>query len=195
MSDPLALFGEWFSAAQTTEPEPTAMCLATVHPDGGPNARMVLLKSFDARGFVFFTHATSQKGTEMAANPHVALVFHWHTLHKSVRIRGVVSAIPSQESDAYWATRARSAQLSALATVQSEPMPERSVLEARVSLLETQHPAGTAIPRPLHWHGFVVAPLSIEFWTSAGVSRLHDRKLFVRRALDVHEWEQSLLQP
>jgi pyridoxamine 5'-phosphate oxidase len=155
---------------------------------------MVLMKSFD-RGFVFFTHATSQKGTEMAANPHVALVFHWHTQHRSVRIRGVVSAIASHESDAYWATRARSAQLSALATLQSEPMPERSVLEARVSLLETQFPEGTAIPRPPHWHGFVVAPLSIEFWTSAGVSRLHDRQLFVRRTLDAHEWEHSLLQP
>jgi pyridoxamine 5'-phosphate oxidase len=195
MSDPLQIFKEWFSEALKSEPEPTAMTLATVHADGGPNARMVLLKHVDERGFVFFSHETSQKGAEMQRNNHVALVFHWHSLHRSVRVRGIVVALPDDESDEYWLTRARSAQISALATRQSQVMASRAVLTDRVAAIEAAYPEGSPIPRPVTWHGFVVMPTSIEFWTSAGVSRLHERQLFTRSDVSDSHWTSVLLEP
>jgi pyridoxamine 5'-phosphate oxidase len=193
--DPHRMWARWFAEATASESDANAMCLATVDSDGMPNARMVLLKSADAdSGFVFFSHLSSPKGREIEHTPHVALVFYWRGLHRQVRIRGTVSTFCGDEVDDYWATRAREAQLSALASNQSQPLASRDDLLQRVALLAAQVPADVPIPRPPNWCGFRVTPTRFEFFTSAGVSRLHERVEFLLRA-DRSGWQRRLLQP
>ena len=172
--DPFVQFQQWLDAALAANLiEPTAMTLATATPDGKPSARMVLLRGFDARGFVFYTNYDSRKGEELAANPWAALVFYWAALERQVRIEGAVAPVAAEESDAYFATRHPGSRLGAWASPQSRPIPDRAVLEARMAELEAQYPAG-AVPRPPHWGGYRITPDSLEFWQGRP-TRLHDR--------------------
>ena len=189
--DPHALFEEWLTEARLGEPnDPEAMALATADADGAPAARMVLLKGHDARGFVFYTNSESRKGDELAANKRAALLFHWKSLRRQVRIEGRVEPVSAAEADAYFASRARDSQLGALASDQSRPMPSRAAFEARYRALADQYD-GREVPRPPHWHGYRVVPERIEFWTGRE-HRLHDRRLFTR---DGEGWAESLLYP
>ncbi len=177
--DPFAQFDAWLAEASATEPnDPNAMTLATATPDGRPSARMVLLKGADRDGFVFYTNTQSRKGDELLANPHVALLFHWKTLARQVRIEGRAEAVRPEEADAYYATRARVSRLGAWASDQSRPLSDRGVLETRVQALEARFP-GDDIPRPPHWSGFRVRPETFEFWRDMPY-RLHDRMVFTR---------------
>jgi len=177
--DPILLFQRWFAEAQNEKIIfPEAMTLATVDAEGHPAARMVLLKSVDDRGFVFSTNYRSAKGREMESHPHVALVVHWDVLQRQVRIRGPVTRIAQEESDAYFATRPRASQLSAHASPQSEFVRDRKELDAAYRRIEEQF-QGKPVPRPPHWGGLLVAPVSIEFWKGR-IGRLHDRILFER---------------
>jgi pyridoxamine 5'-phosphate oxidase len=172
-SDPLEQFGHWFAEAGDVLEMPQAMALATATPGGSPSLRMVLLKGFDERGLVFYSHYTSRKGRELESNPQAALLFHWSALGRQVRVEGPVERVPAAESDAYFATRPRGAQLGALASHQSEPLGSRSELEERVGELE--HELGEApVPRPPTWGGFLLVPLAWEFWQHRD-NRLHDR--------------------
>lgn len=190
-ADPLLLFQAWFDAATATEPnDPNAMTVATCTPDGRPSARIVLLKDFDARGFVFYTNREGRKGTELIANPHAALLFHWKTLQRQVRIEGAVDAVSDEEADAYFNSRARISRLGAGASDQSRPLPSRAELEARVAALDARYP-GDTIPRPPHWSGFRVAPRSIEFWQDMPF-RLHDRRVYTRAG---EGWDVGALYP
>lgn len=190
--DPFALFKDWQDAAEETEPnDPTAMALATVDPDGLPDVRMVLLKAWDERGFVFYTNVESVKGRELEANMKAAICFHWKSQRKQVRIRGRVETVSYQEAEAYFATRPRGSQIGAWASQQSRPLTCREVLEDAVADVEAGYP--NDVPRPNHWHGYRVRPLSIEFWSN-GEDRLHDRVLFSREALD-GEWNKTRLYP
>ncbi len=196
ITDPFALFRDWFAEAGRGEPnDPNAMTLATCTPDGLPAARIVLLKGWDQAGFVFFTNTESRKGDELAANPRAALLFHWKSLYRQVRIEGTVGPVAAAEADAYYATRARISRLGAWASIQSRPLPDRATLERRVAEYEAEYP-GEAIPRPPHWSGYRVAPERMEFWQDMPF-RLHDRRLFTR-AGDGREgdgWAQSRLYP
>ena len=177
VDDPLALFRDWMTEAKASEPnDPNAMALATATPDGRPSVRMVLLKDVDASGFVFYTNYESRKGGEVLANRHAALLFHWKTLRRQVRIEGSVSLVGEAEADAYFASRARISRLGAVASDQSRPLPSRQVFEQRVAELDARYP-GDTVPRPAHWSGFRVAPESIEFWQDMPF-RLHDRRVF-----------------
>jgi pyridoxamine 5'-phosphate oxidase len=172
-SDPLEQFRRWFVEAGDVLEMPQAMALATATPAGAPSVRMVLLKGFDERGLVFYSHYTSRKGRELESNPQAALLFHWSALGRQVRVEGTVKRVPEAESDAYFATRPRGAQLGALASRQSQPLAARSELEERVGELERE--LGEApVPRPPTWGGFVLAPAAWEFWQHR-TSRLHDR--------------------
>lgn len=194
--DPFALFQDWMAEAARSEPnDPNAMTLATCTPDGWPSARIVLLKGVDEpgaepRGFVFYTNTLSRKGAELAANGRAALVFHWKTLGRQVRVEGAVSAVTAAEADAYYASRARVSRLGAWASLQSQTLPERSALERRVAAYEAEYP-GEAIPRPPHWSGYRVAPRSIEFWRDMPF-RLHDRTVWTR---DGQGWTTGKLYP
>ena len=178
-ADPLALFAEWLAEATRAEPsDPNAMTLATVDAEGLPDARTVLLKGFDEQGFVFYTNLESAKGQELAANPRAALLFHWKSLRRQVRIRGTVSQVSDAEADAYFATRAKDSQIGAWASDQSRPLSGPHALEKAVAAYALKF-AVASPPRPPHWSGFRIAPLAMEFWR-AGRFRLHRRTLFQR---------------
>jgi len=191
--EPFALFGEWFDEAAKAEPnDPTAMSLATVDPSGMPDVRMVLMKGFDADGFVFYSHVASQKGRELAANPKAALLFHWKSLRRQVRIRGAVSVVTGAEADAYFATRPKQAQLGAWASKQSQPLESRFAFEQAIASFATKYLIGT-VPRPPGWSGWRIAPLQFEFWHDRPF-RLHDRIEF-RRAAPDQPWSKTRLYP
>jgi pyridoxamine 5'-phosphate oxidase len=190
--DPIALFDSWFAEAQTSEPnDPNAMALATVDADGSPSVRMVLLKGHDADGFVFYTNMHSRKGEALAANPRAALLFHWKSLRRQVRIEGPVTPVSDAEADAYFASRSRVSRIGAVASDQSRPLDSMATLLARVTKIGARHVVGD-IPRPPHWTGSRVVPQRIEFWED-GEFRLHKRRLFVPD--NAGGWTESLLYP
>jgi pyridoxamine 5'-phosphate oxidase len=191
--EPLRLFAAWFAEAQRAEPvNPEAMTLATVDPDGMPNARMVLLKGFDERGFVFYTNTDSIKGHELAAAPKAALTFYWKALQRQVRLRGTVEAVSGAEADAYYASRSRMAQIGAWASKQSSALESRLAFEKAIALYTAKFAIG-AVPRPPNWSGYRVVPQEIEFWQERPF-RLHDRISFTRAALNT-PWQKTRLYP
>jgi pyridoxamine 5'-phosphate oxidase len=191
--DPFALFAAWFEAAKAGEPnDPNGIVLATADADGAPDARMVLMKSFDPDGFVFYTNTESAKGRQLAANPQAGLLFHWKSLRRQVRVRGPVEPVSEAEADAYFATRARDSQIGAWASDQSRPMEGRFVLEKRAAQLALKFGLGP-VPRPPHWNGYRVRPLRFEFWRDRPF-RLHDRLVF-ERAGTAAPWGRSRLFP
>jgi pyridoxamine 5'-phosphate oxidase len=191
-ADPHALFEEWLAEARLSEPnDPVAMALATADAAGRPSVRMVLMKGHDARGFVFYTNWKSRKGAELAANPHAALLFHWKSLRRQVRVEGKVEPVAEAEADAYFATRSRDSQLGAWASDQSQPLDRRETFEACYREMVARFEHGD-VPRPPHWSGYRVAPERIEFWSDRA-HRLHERRLFVRDAAG--GWSEGLLYP
>jgi pyridoxamine 5'-phosphate oxidase len=176
--DPLEQFRQWFAEAAAALEVPQATALATATPDGAPSVRMVLLKDFDERGLVFYSHYTSRKGRELEANPQAALLFHWSPLGRQVRVEGKVERVSTEESDAYFATRPRDAQLGAHASRQSEPLGSREELDERLAELEGEL-VEDAVPRPPTWGGFLLVPEGWEFWQHRA-SRLHDRFRYER---------------
>ena len=191
--EPLALFAAWLKDATAAEPrDPTAMTLATVDADGLPNARMVLLKGADERGFVFYTNMDSQKGRELDACPKAALVFHWKSLNRQVRLRGPVERVTEAEADAYFATRAKQAQIGAWASKQSSALESRLAFEKAVAFYATKYAIGT-VPRPPYWSGYRIVPLRLEFWQDRPF-RLHDRIEFARASLG-GLWSKTRLYP
>jgi pyridoxamine 5'-phosphate oxidase len=190
-TDPIARVRALFEKAKTVEPhDATAMTLATADARGRPSARVVLLKSADARGFLFFTNRASRKGRELAENPFAALVIHWPASRQQVRVEGRVEPASDAESDAYFASRPRESKLGAWASQQSEPLASREELEARLRELDARYP--DAIPRPPHWGGYRVVPERIELWF-AGAARLHDRFAYQRSADG--GWTMTRLNP
>lgn len=190
-TDPFALFDDWFAEAREAEPnDPEAMALATADAAGRPSVRMVLLKGHGPDGFVFYTNSRSRKGEELAANPHAALLFHWKSLRRQVRIEGPVSAVTADEADAYFASRSFDSQCGAWASDQSRPLDARETFEARIAEARARH-AGGPVPRPAHWTGFRVAAVRIEFWSDRAF-RLHERRLFTREG---GGWREGLLYP
>ena len=193
-TDPFALFSVWMRAAEESEPnDPNAMTVATVDADGLPDARILLLKEFDRRGFVFYTNLQSNKGRQLDQSPRAALCFHWKTLRRQVRVRGPVAPVTTEEADDYFASRPKGSRIGAWASAQSRPLDTRETLVARVETLEAQYP-GDHVPRPPHWSGFRLAPIQIEFWRD-GAFRLHDRFVFTRAGLDAMQWTKGRLNP
>jgi pyridoxamine 5'-phosphate oxidase len=191
--EPLRLFADWFAEATRSEPsEPSAMTLATVDGDGLPNARMVLMKGFDEQGFVFYTNLDSQKGRELGASPKGALVFHWKSLNRQVRLRGPIGPVEAKLADAYFASRPRLAQIGAWASKQSAPLESRMAFEKSVAFYMAKFAVGT-IPRPPNWSGYRLQPISIEFWQDRPY-RLHDRIEFHRSAAGA-PWSKTRLYP
>jgi len=189
--DPFTLFDEWFAEARAGEPnEPEAMALATAGADGQPSVRMVLLKAHGPAGFTFYTHEQSAKGEDLAENPRAALLFHWKSLCRQVRIEGRIERASDAEADAYFATRERDSQLGAWASDQSRPLESRATFERRFDEVK-QRFAGQDVPRPATWGGYRVVPDRIELWT-AREHRLHERRLFARSG---DGWSEGLLYP
>ena len=190
-TDPLQLFDEWLAEARASEPnDPEAMALATADADGRPSVRIVLLKGHGPDGFLFYTNQRSRKGEELAANPNAALLFHWKSLRRQVRVEGPVSLVSCDQADAYFASRSRDSQLGAWASSQSWPLPSRAEFEAKYEAMRAKFD-GEQVPRPPHWGGFNVSPQNIEFWTDRP-HRLHERRLFTR---DGDGWREGLLYP
>ncbi|GBR54353.1 pyridoxamine 5'-phosphate oxidase [Neokomagataea thailandica NBRC 106555] len=192
-SDPLTLFHTWMSEAEASEPnDPNAVAVATATPDGRPSVRMLLLKGADERGFVIYTNTESRKGEEILANPHVALLFHWKSLRRQIRIEGPVEPVSAEEADAYFASRSVTSRLGAIASDQSRPLADRAIFEQRLKEAEAQY-ANSPIPRPHHWTGFRVVPRHIEFWQDRPY-RLHDRAVWSREAPS-QDWSITRLYP
>ncbi|MGQ4275332.1 pyridoxamine 5'-phosphate oxidase [Terrihabitans sp. B22-R8] len=191
--EPFLLFQQWLSEAEGSEVnDANAMALATVGPDFLPDCRTVLLKGFDAGGFVFYTNSDSAKGEQLAANPQAALLFHWKSLRRQVRVRGSIEKVSPEEADAYFVTRPRQSRLGAWASQQSRPLEDRALFEAAYEDVNTRYP-GEDIPRPQHWNGYRLDPSAIEFWQDRPF-RLHDRIVF-RRAASDQAWARSRLYP
>lgn len=191
--DPFALFVDWLEAARKSEPnDPNAMALSTADTEGFPDVRMVLLKDVDPRGFVFYTNTQSQKGGQLNENARAALCFHWKSLRRQVRVRGLVTQVASEEADAYFASRARDSRIGAWASKQSRPLESRFALEKAVAGYAAKFNIGE-IPRPEFWTGYRIAPVRLEFWRDRAF-RLHDRLVF-ERADATAQWSTSRLYP
>jgi pyridoxamine 5'-phosphate oxidase len=192
-NEPFSLFGTWLEEAQATElNDPNALALATVDSDGLPDVRMVLLKGFDPKGFVFYTNFESRKGEEILSSMKAAMCFHWKTLRRQVRIRGPVEIVSNSEADAYYKSRPRGSRIGAWASKQSRPLESRFALEKSVAEYTARYAIGE-IPRPDYWSGFRIRPTSIEFWKD-GAFRLHDRILFTRDDPQ-GDWSKDRLYP
>jgi pyridoxamine 5'-phosphate oxidase len=190
-TDPFQLFADWFAEARESEPnDPDAMALATSTPDGRPSVRMVLLKGHGPEGFTFYTNLDSRKGAEIAANARAALLFHWKTLRRQVRIEGPVAPVRDAEADAYFDTRSRDSQLGAWASWQSRPLDARATFEKRYEEMVRRFEGGT-VPRPPRWSGFRVTPELLEFWSDRP-HRLHERRVFTGTN---GGWQEGLLYP
>lgn len=190
-TDPLLLFDDWYAEARASEPnDANAMALATADARGRPGLRMVLLKGHGPDGFVFYTNQQGRKAADLAENAHAALLFHWKSLRRQIRIEGPVSAVTDAEADAYFATRSRDSQLGAWASDQSRPLSARAVFEERFEAMKARFDGGD-VPRPPHWSGYRVFAERLEFWKD-GAHRLHERRLFTR---DGTGWAEGLLYP
>ena len=190
-ADPFQLFDEWFAEAQASEPnEPEAMAVATTGKDAQPSVRMVLLKGHGPEGFTFYTHEQSAKGEDLAENPRAALLFHWKSLGRQVRIEGPIESVPDAEADAYFASRGRDSQIGAWASDQSRPLDRRATFERRFEDMQRRFD-GEDVPRPHGWRGYRVVPQRMEFWT-AREHRLHERRQFTFAGDD---WTEGLLYP
>jgi len=189
--DAFKLFDEWLAEARASEPnDPEAMALATAGADGQPSMRMVLMKGHGPGGFIFYTNEESVKGQQLAENARAALLFHWKSLRRQVRIEGAVERVPADQADAYFASRSRDSQLGAWASDQSRPLDARATFEARYDEMKRRFD-GQDVPRPPHWGGYRVIPERIEFWSDRP-HRLHERRLFTR---DGERWSEGLLYP
>ena len=191
--EPFDLFRQWFADATASEPnDPNAMALATVDPAGMPDVRMVLMKGYDEQGFVFYTNTGSAKGTQLLASRKAAIVFHWKSLHRQVRVRGPIKQVSDAEADAYFQSRPRDSRIGAWASQQSRPLESRFALEKAVAVNAAKYAVGT-VPRPPHWTGFRIMPVAIEFWHDRPF-RLHDRITF-SRAEPNGDWTRHRLYP
>lgn len=191
ITDPFARFREWFAEAEAREADANAMTVVTATRDGIPSARTILLKGIDASGFVFYTNKQSRKADELAANPNIALLFHWKSLARQIRIEGMVESVTDAEADAYFASRPRVSRLGAWASDQSRPLDQRLTLEKRLAEYEAKYP-GEDIPRPPHWSGYRVLPHRFEYWQNMPF-RLHDRTLYTRT--EIGGWTVGKLFP
>ena len=196
-SDPFALFDAWFTEAKKSEPnDPEAVAVATSTPDGFPSVRMVLMKDHGAHllgpegGFVFYTNSHSRKGGELLANPRAAMLFHWKSLRRQIRIEGAIRQVPDEMADAYFASRSRDSQLGAHASNQSAPLSSRAAFLGDIARVTARHLIGP-VPRPPHWTGFCLVPQAMEFWIDRSF-RLHERRRFTREGGD---WTSTLLYP
>lgn len=198
-ADPFTLFEEWFAAAQVGEiNDPNAMALATATVDAAPSVRMVLLKGHGMAeiaggGFTFFTNADSRKGGQIRANMQAALLFHWKSLRRQIRIEGPLTEVTPERADAYFHSRPFKSQVGSAASDQSRPLPQRQQYLDRVQEMWAAHEGAGKVPRPAHWTGFTLSPRRIEFWTDRD-NRLHDRREFIRTAPDA-PWSDTLLYP
>jgi pyridoxamine 5'-phosphate oxidase len=189
--EPFRLFRSWLAEAEASEPnDPNAMALATADADGLPDVRMVLLKAADETGFVFYTNTQSAKGEELAANPKAALLLHWKSLRRQIRVRGPVTRVSDQEADEYFGSRPRDSRIGAWASQQSRPLESRFAFEKAIASYAAKYALGE-VPRPPHWTGFRVAPVQMEFWQDRPF-RLHDRVRFTRTETG---WDRSRLYP